>query len=102
MAEASIPTSAERRAQAMAAAEAAARAVEGLSAEESRKLTDRLLKGGPAARFEALADEESRITPADRRRLLSSLTGKAAPRRAVLAGTASRWAIFRSRFALPH
>ena len=97
MAQVSAPTSAERRAQAVAAAEAAAREAEGLNADESRKLADRLLKGGATARFDALADETSRITLADRRRLLSSLTGKAPSRRAITAGTASRWAIFRSR-----
>lgn len=91
------PTAAERLAEATAAAEAAEREAETLSAAESRRLADRLLTGGPDARFDALSDHTLQLTPADRRRILRSLTGQEPPRRIVPGGTASRWALIRSR-----
>ena len=91
------PTSEQRRAEAAAVAAAAARAAGRTTAEESRKLADRLLAGGAEARFEALSDGDLPLTQADRRRLLGSLAGKAPPRRVIPGGTASRWALIRSR-----
>lgn len=91
------PTSEERRAEAAAAAEAAARRADKTAAEDSRMLTDRLLAGGVEARFDALSDAGLNLTQADRRRLLISLAGKEPPRRTIPAGTASRWALIRSR-----
>ncbi|RYB06600.1 hypothetical protein [Lichenibacterium ramalinae] len=91
------PTSEQRRAEAAVAAAAAARAASRTTAEESRKLADRLLAGGAEARFEALSDGDLALTQADRRRLLGSLAGKEPPRRVIPGGTASRWALIRSR-----
>ena len=91
------PTAAERLAEATATAEVAEREAETLSAKESRRLADRLIAGGLDARFDALSDQTLQLTPADRRRILRSLTGKEPPRRIVPGGTASRWALIRSR-----
>lgn len=91
------PTSAERRAQASAMAGAAARDAARTTAEESRRLADRLLGSGADARFDALANQTLQLTPADRRRLLGSLTGHEPARRIIPSGTASRWALIRSR-----
>ncbi|RYB01654.1 hypothetical protein [Lichenibacterium ramalinae] len=91
------PTSGQRRAEAEAAAAKAAQAAGERHVEDSRKLADRLLAGAPDARFAALSDAGLELTPADRRRLLCSLTGKEHTPRVVPAGTASRWALIRSR-----
>lgn len=91
------PTSEQRRAEAEAAAAKAARVAAGREAEDSRRLADRLLAGSPAARFDALSDAGPQLAQIDRRRILRSLTGKGSPGRAVPAGTASRWALIRSR-----
>lgn len=93
------PTSRERRAEAATAAEVAARSAADRAAAESRKQADRLLAGGAEARFAALSDETLHLAEADRRRLLRSLVGKEPPRRAIPTGTASRWALIRSRLA---
>ena len=57
----------------------------------------KLLRAKPEARFAALSDRASVLTPEDRGQLLASLREQAAPSRAISAGTASRWAILRSR-----
>jgi hypothetical protein len=75
-----------------AADEAAARV-----AEASTRELNALLRAKPDARFAALADPASVLTPEDRARLLASLRGQSAPARAISAATASRWAIWRSR-----
>lgn len=56
-----------------------------------------LLRGKPAARFAALGDPTSPLTPEDRAKLLQSLEGQVPPARPITAGTASRLAIWRSR-----
>lgn len=56
-----------------------------------------LLRAKPEVRFAALADGASVLTPEDRNQLLTSLRGETAPSRPILARTASRWAIWRSR-----
>ncbi len=91
------PTSRQRRAEAEAAAAKAAQAASDREVEESRKLANRLLAGAAEARFAALSDAGFQLMQADRKRLLRSLTGKGPPRRVVPAGTASRWALIRSR-----
>ena len=91
------PTSAERRAEANAAAGAAQRESAARQAQESHKQADRLLRGAADARFDALSEENLQLTPEDRRRILKSLAGKEPPRRVVPGGTASRWALIRSR-----
>jgi hypothetical protein len=91
------PTSGQRRAEAEAAAAKAAQAAGERQVEDSRKLADRLLAGTAEDRFAALSDAALELTPADRRRLLRSLTGKGHTPRVVPAGTASRWALIRSR-----
>ena len=95
-------TSEERLAAAQATAAAAADVAAAREEQErtgfSRAKLAKLLKLDAAARFEALAIEADDLVPADRRRLVKSLKGQAAPaRRVVPGGTASRWAIFRSR-----
>ena len=94
-------TAGERLARAQAEAVAAA----GVAAEREQqqrtndsgaKLT-RLLRLDAPARFEALADGEIDLVPSDRRRLVRSLKGQAPARRVITGGTATRWAIFRSR-----
>lgn len=91
------PSSGERLAEAAAAAEAAARRAGETASEDSRALTDRLLAGGIEARFTALSDAGLQLMQADRRRLLVSLAGREPPRRTIPVGTASRWALIRSR-----
>lgn len=91
------PTSADRVAEAKAAAEAAGREAERLDARESRRLADRLIAGAAEARFNALSDRDLRLTPTDRRRILGSLTGRMPPRRVIPGGTAGRWTLIRSR-----
>ena len=91
------PTTADRLAEANAAAEAAGREAERLDARESRSLADRLIAGAADARFDALSDGTLRLTAADRRRILGSLTGKVPPRRVISGGTAGRWTLIRSR-----
>lgn len=56
-----------------------------------------LLRGKPAARFAALGDPTSPLTPEDRAKLLQSLEGQVPPARPITADTASRLAIWRSR-----
>ncbi|RYC34070.1 hypothetical protein D3273_02130 [Lichenibacterium minor] len=91
------PTSEARRADADAQAASAARNAARTTAEASRGLADQLLRSGADARFDALSNPALHLTPADRRRLLSSLTGHEPARRIVPGGTASRWALIRSR-----
>jgi hypothetical protein len=95
-------TSEERLAAAQAMAAAAADVAAAREDQErtkaSRAKLTKLLKLDPAARFEALGDEANDLVSADRRRLVKSLKGQTAPtRRVVPGGTASRWAVFRSR-----
>ncbi len=97
MAKPPIPTSSERRAQARAKAQAAAHEASDATVEESRKLTAGLLRGSADARFDALSDDTLTLTASDRRHLVRSLAGKEPPRRVIPAGTASRWALIRSR-----
>jgi len=82
-----------RYAEARQAAEAAEEAVRQASASHLVSL----LRAKPEVRFAALADSTSVLTTEDRTQLLISLWGAAAPSRPILAGTASRWAIWRSR-----
>ncbi len=91
------PTSSDRRAQAKARADAAEREASGAKVEESKRLADNLLRGSADARFDALSDDKLTLTASDRRRLVRSLAGKEPPRRMVAVGTASRWALIRSR-----
>ena len=79
-----------------AAIRAADEAAAALAAASKRHL-DVLLKAKPEARFAALADASSPLTPEDRGRLLQSLRGQAQPVRPITAATASRLAIWRSR-----
>ncbi len=85
------------QARAAAAADVAAAREDGERAKASRTKLARLLKLDAATRFEALSDGTDDLVPADRRRLVRSLKGQAPPRVALPGGTASRWAIFRSR-----
>lgn len=82
-----------RYAVARQAAEAAEDAVRQASAHHLATL----LRAKPEARFAALAGNVSILTPEDRTQLLTSMRGGAPPSRPILAGTASRWAIWRSR-----
>ena len=85
------------QAKAAAAADVAAAREDEERAKASRTKLARLLKLDAATRFEALSDGTDDLVPADRRRLVRSLKGQAPPRVVVPGGTASRWAIFRSR-----
>lgn len=83
----------ERYRAAVRAADEAAAAV----AAASKRHLDGLLKAKPEARFSALAEASSPLTPEDRGRLLQSLRGQAQPVRPITAATASGFAIWRSR-----
>jgi hypothetical protein len=80
-----------------AAARQAAEAAEDAVRQASTRHLAGLLRAKPEARFAALSEGASVLTPRDRARLLSSLRGAAPPSQPILAGTASRWAIWRSR-----
>ena len=80
-----------------AAAQRAERAAADHVAQVSAQALAKLLRGGPEARFAALADPASCLTPEHRGQLLASLRGQAAPARPISAATASWWAIWRSR-----
>lgn len=84
----------ERRYRSAAeAAEAAASHV----VEASARHLAALMRGGAAARFAALADTASPLTPEDRGKLVNALQKQAPNARPIIAGTASRLAIWRSR-----
>lgn len=83
----------ERYRAAIRAADEAAAAV----AAASKRHLDGLLNSKPEARFSALAETSSPLTPEDRGRLLQSLRGRGQPARPITAATASRLAIWRSR-----
>ncbi|MCJ2005545.1 hypothetical protein [Methylobacterium sp. J-092] len=83
----------ERYGAAIRAADEAATAVTAASARHLAKL----LRAGPEARFSALAESSSPLTPEDRGKLLQSLRGQSPPARPITAATASRLAIWRSR-----
>lgn len=91
------PTSEERRAEASVAAQAAGQQADRMVAEESHRLAERLLAGEAGARFDALASQKEDLTPAERRRLLDSLIGYEPRRHVIPGGTATRWALIRSR-----
>lgn len=80
----------------VAAAQTAQAAVAFVTDASAKHLTA-LLRSRPEARFAALAETSSVLTPDDRIKLLASLKGQAAPARPISATTASRWAIIRSR-----
>ncbi|APX85908.1 hypothetical protein BV511_15065 [Methylorubrum extorquens] len=75
----------------------AATASDAVVTEASAKHLAVLLRAQPDARFAALEEASSILTLPDRGKLLASLKGQAATARPISAGTASRWAIFRSR-----
>jgi hypothetical protein len=79
-----------------AAVQAADEAAAAVTAASKRHL-DGLLKAKPEARFSALAEASSPLTPEDRGRLLQSLRGQSQPTRPITAATASGFAIWRSR-----
>lgn len=79
------------------AARRAAQAAADHVAQASAQALTKLLRGGPEARFAALADPASALTPEDRAKLVQALSGQAAPARPIPASTASRFAIWRSR-----
>jgi hypothetical protein len=81
----------------LAAATKAAEAEATEVARVSKRRLDGLLKARPDARFAALAEAESVLTPEDRLALLDSLRNAEASHRPIRAGTASRLAIWRSR-----
>lgn len=83
----------ERYRAAIRAADEAASAL----ATASKRHLDGLLRAKPEARFSALAELSSPLTPEDRARLLQSLRGQNQPARPITAATASRLAIWRSR-----
>ena len=83
--------------QRYAAAGQATAAAENVVVETSAKHLAGLLRGRPEARFAALAESGSVLTPEDRAKLVASLKGQATSARPISAGTASRLAILRSR-----
>ncbi|MGX9984670.1 hypothetical protein [Methylobacterium fujisawaense] len=80
-----------------AAARQAAKAAEDAVRQASARHLADLLRAKPEVRFAALVDNVSILTPEDRTQLLTSMRGGAPPSRPILAGTASHWAIWRSR-----
>jgi len=88
----------ERR---LSAARAEARqadaAVQAAARQASSDTLNRLLHLSLDERFAALEQADLKLTPADRRTLVSSLQTRAAGKRSVTAKTASRWAIWRAR-----
>jgi hypothetical protein len=88
---------AKAQAEAAAAAGVAAEREEQQRTQDSAAKLARLLKLDAASRFEALADGTIDLVPFDRRRLVRSLKGHVPARRVITGGTATRWALFRSR-----
>ena len=83
----------QRYLAAIQAAEAAAAHVTDASGQPLSKLP----RASPQAKFKALAEASSPLTPEDRGKLLQSLNGHSPPSRPITAATASRLAIWRSR-----
>lgn len=90
-------TAKQRLAAAKGRASTAARRSDERQAKDSEAVLNRLLRLDPSARFQALADGTADLLPTDRRRLVMSLKSGAPARHAITGGTASRWALFRSR-----
>lgn len=85
-------------AQRIAEARAEAKAAGVADAKASKMLLEQLLRKSVEKRFAAFEGEAKKLTPADRRALLASIKDAKAPKRVALAGgTASRFAIWRSR-----
>lgn len=94
---AAAPTPMELLEQRYLAAIEAAEAASAHVTDASNRHLAKLLRASSEAKFKALAEASSPLTPEDRGKLLQSLNGQSPPSRPVTAATASRLAIWRSR-----